>query len=304
MSSSLPDGYTVRAAVPEDIDTAAAIVRAEEAALRGESIWSAPDMIDFWRQVDFEGGAWIVESEGVPVAFAAMVARENWADCWSSVDPVAGDRGLATWLLGRFEERAREHGIERIKAGRFAENTAAHQLFERLGYSEARHYVQMRIELDREPEPPEWPGGIEPSPFREEDARAFHAAVQEAFRDEWGFVGLPFEDWKRTRLGAPETDTSLWFLARDGDEIAGFARCDAERDGGGWIGMIGVREAWRRRGIGLALLQQAFREFFRRGVPHVGLGVDADNPTEATRLYEKAGMRVIKEDVVYEKELS
>jgi hypothetical protein len=34
------------------------------------------------------------------------------------------------------------------------------------------------------------------------------------------------------------------------------------------------------------------------------LGVDAQNPTGATRLYERAGLRVIKEDIVYEKELT
>jgi len=33
------------------------------------------------------------------------------------------------------------------------------------------------------------------------------------------------------------------------------------------------------------------------------LGVDASNPTGATRLYQKVGMQVTVEDVVYEKEL-
>ena len=35
----------------------------------------------------------------------------------------------------------------------------------------------------------------------------------------------------------------------------------------------------------------------------IGLGVDASNPTGATRLYEKVGMKVAVEDVIYEKEL-
>jgi mycothiol synthase len=45
-------------------------------------------------------------------------------------------------------------------------------------------------------------------------------------------------------------------------------------------------------------------EFHRRGESHVGLGVDVQNPSGATRLYERAGMRVINEDVVYEKDLT
>jgi ribosomal protein S18 acetylase RimI-like enzyme len=71
----------------------------------------------------------------------------------------------------------------------------------------------------------------------------------------------------------------------------------------GWIGALGVRDRWRKRGIGLALLQHAFAEFHRRGLTKVGLGVDASNPTGATRLYERAGMRVVAEDVTFVKEL-
>jgi hypothetical protein len=44
-------------------------------------------------------------------------------------------------------------------------------------------------------------------------------------------------------------------------------------------------------------------EFHGRGQTHAGLGVDAENPTGATRLYEKAGMRILTEDIVFEKEL-
>jgi len=304
VSPSPPDGFSVRAAVPADIEAAAAIVRAEEAALRGESAWAPSDMIDFWRRVNFDGGTWLVERRGEPVAFAAGFERDGRADYWITVRPDVVAQGLATWLVGRAEERAREQGAPKIMVGAFAENEAAFRLFERLGYREARHYFQMRVDLHEEPEAPEWPDGIEADRFRLEDARAFHDAIQEAFEHEWGFTALPFDEWKRTRLDLPETDTSLWFVARDGDEIAGFARCEANRGGGGWIGMLGVRRAWRQRGLGLALLRETLREFHRRGEPHVGLGVDAENPTGATRLYERAGMRVVKEDVVYGKDLA
>jgi ribosomal protein S18 acetylase RimI-like enzyme len=64
-----------------------------------------------------------------------------------------------------------------------------------------------------------------------------------------------------------------------------------------------VRKPWRRRGLGLALLQHAFTEFWRRGERTVALGVDAENPTGATRLYERAGMHVLFDAVVYEKPL-
>jgi ribosomal protein S18 acetylase RimI-like enzyme len=72
----------------------------------------------------------------------------------------------------------------------------------------------------------------------------------------------------------------------------------------GWIASVGVRPPWRRFGLGLAMLQEAFRRFYERGERVVGLGVDAENPTGATRLYERAGMSVAWQATVYEKELA
>lgn len=55
--------------------------------------------------------------------------------------------------------------------------------------------------------------------------------------------------------------------------------------------MLGVRRPWRARGIGRALLVTAFVAVHARGGEAVELGVDAANPTGATRLYEDVGMR-------------
>jgi ribosomal protein S18 acetylase RimI-like enzyme len=62
-----------------------------------------------------------------------------------------------------------------------------------------------------------------------------------------------------------------------------------------------VRRPWRRRGIALALLHHAFRELAARGKPRAGLGVDSESLTGATRLYERAGMRVVREGYEYER---
>jgi mycothiol synthase len=295
--------FALRGAVRDDLEPAAAIVRAEEEALRGESLFTGADLRDFWRLADVEGGSWIVEHDGAYAAFAACIYRDDRAECWSTVHPSCAGRGLGSFLLRRAEEHARERDLPQITGGTFAENAKAHALFAALGYREARHFFQMRIDLDTQPALPRWPDGIVATTFRPDDARDFHAALNEAFANEWGWHAAPFEEWREFRLEDPTTDTSLWFVARDGDQVAAVARCEANLDGGGWIGAIGVLKPWRRRGLGLALLQHTFVEFHRRGFPHVGLGVDADNPTNATRLYEKAGMRTIKEDVIYEKDL-
>jgi ribosomal protein S18 acetylase RimI-like enzyme len=71
----------------------------------------------------------------------------------------------------------------------------------------------------------------------------------------------------------------------------------------GYITNVGVRREWRRRRIASALLQAAFAAFYAQGYRRVGLDVDATSLTNATRLYEQAGMRVVRQDDLYEQEL-
>jgi mycothiol synthase len=89
----------------------------------------------------------------------------------------------------------------------------------------------------------------------------------------------------------------------DLDAVAAFARCQDEKALGGWIHTLGVLRPWRRHGLGQALLYHAFAEFYRRGINNVYLGVDAQSLTGATRLYERAGMHVVRLFKAYEKEL-
>jgi mycothiol synthase len=302
MSSSLLDSFTFRRLRPDDLDAATRILHAEEERVRGESTWAAQDTADWWRWANL-GDSWIVEADGVPVAFCALMDRGETTACWVSVDPRYDGRGLATELLRRSEQRAHQLGSPKISAGMFSENTAARELLERLGFREVRRFYHMKIDLDSAPPAAEWPDGVTVSTFRAEDAREFYAALDEAMADDWGHVSVGFEEWKKRRLEAPGTDTSLWFVARAGEEIAGVLRGERQH-GGGWIGALGVRPAWRRRGIASALLVHAFGEFHRRGELHVGLGVDTQNASGATRLYERAGMRVTTQNVVFEKELA
>lgn len=303
-SSSPPEGFSVRRANLDDAQAAAAIVGAEEIALRGESDFGQADLVDFWRAANLGDASWVIERERIPVGFAACIERDAESMCWITVHPDMSGRGLSSWLLARGEERALVASSRNLRLGALAGNAAAQRLFADQGYREARHYFTMRIDLGHDLERPVWPEGIGVATFRPEDARAVHAALDEAFAKEWGWHSLPFEEWREHRLEAPHTDVSLWFIAWEGAEIAGVARCEDDRDGGGWVGAIGVRKPWRGRGIGRALLLHAFGEFRRRGDPHVGLGVDAENPTGATRLYESVGMRVVKEDVIFEKDLA
>jgi ribosomal protein S18 acetylase RimI-like enzyme len=98
-------------------------------------------------------------------------------------------------------------------------------------------------------------------------------------------------------------EPALWFLALAGDELAGFSICrqDTNDPAAGHVELLGVRRPWRRQGLGEALLLHSFQAFRQLGWTRGTLGVDASSPTGATRLYERAGMRVYRDTLFLER---
>jgi len=160
----------------------------------------------------------------------------------------------------------------------------------------------METELHEAPPQPHWPEGISMRTFAsDQDERAVFEAVEDAFRDTWGRPRGTFERF----VGMTERenfDPSLWFLAMDGDEIAGITLCKTLA-GEGWVDVVGVRRPWRNRGLGLALLRHALTKYHRRGTHKISLSVDAESITGAPRLYGRAGMRVRESYIIHLKEL-
>jgi mycothiol synthase len=303
MSSSLPEGFTVRPVTVADVSAVNELVIAADEAVMGWSDSTEADLLDWWRLVDLARDSWLVE-DGSPGAYGVLYSHGETADLDCFVHPARKGLGLGSWLLGRAEARARERGLPRAHAWALAGDEDAHRLFDARGYLEVRRYYRMVIDFDEPPRDPVWPDGLRVETCALADARAFHAAMNEAFAEEWNWVPLPFDQWFERHAGAPGFGPTLWFIVRDGDEIAAVLRGEPERFGAGWVGAIGVLQPWRNRGIGHALLQHAFADFHRRGRKQVGLGVDAQNPTGATRLYERAGMHVAYEAVAFQKELA
>jgi GNAT superfamily N-acetyltransferase len=239
---------------------------------------------------------------------------------WGRVHPEAAGKGIGSQLLNWAESRAREDILKAPPGTRVALRTftltsagSSTDLFAKAGFNRVRYFFRMVTGFDAPPQEPVWPAGISVRTFRVGmDERAMVNAVRESFQDHWGYVERPFEEelgrWQHRMDNDPEFDPALWFLAVDDGEIAGVSLClpkVSDDPDMGWVQTLGVRRPWRKRGLGLALLQHSFGEFYRRGVRKVGLGVDAQNLTGALHLYEKAGMRsdATREACMYEKEL-
>ena len=299
-----PHGHTERALTSDDAALVAELASEDERSFGVDAAVGAKDVAEWWVRTDLARNSWLLENDGAPVAFGWLEPYGQTLVAIGVVVPGRKGQGLGAWLVDRSEEGAQSTQLSRIHQLGLGPDTKAHALFRSRGYEEVRRHWEMVIDLGEEPPEPSLSGGFLIETFDEADAVSFHAASAEAFQDEWGFRSMEFDEWWEMRRTSPGYDPSLWFVIRDGNELAAVCRCVEGLRGGGHVGMLGVRKPWRRRGFGLALLLHAFREFRRRGAPHVSLGVDSENPTGATLLYEKAGMRVEREYVTFEKELA
>jgi ribosomal protein S18 acetylase RimI-like enzyme len=182
-------------------------------------------------------------------------------------------------------------------------NEASERFLKQEGYELVRHFWQMVIELN-EPTPyPALPSGIDIQTFDPViDSQPVYKAVEESFQDHWGHHTPGFEEWSKSHLDGENYDPSLILVARAGGEVAGVAICHEGEDGG-WVEQLAVRRPWRRQGLGTALLMTIFNEFYLRGIQKVGLLVDAQNQTGATRIYQRAGMQIELQRAAFQKEL-
>ena len=323
----LPEGFTARGANMNDVEPALVLFnRWSHSVIGRDEITDAQAIRNEWASPNFN------PAEDICLVFAPNGQMAGYTEVWTTVkpavhpwmwgrvDPDYEDLGIGSWMMDWAEKRALRALSDAPAELRFAPRVGTYReaakpkkLFEEMGYRRIRSSYHMLIEMDAPVPEPIWAEGIALRPFNPEiDAEAVYRAETDSFRDHFGFVEQPFEEgfqrFKHFVLGAQDFDPTLLFIAEDvsSGEIAGINICrphSYDDSDMGWVGTLGVRRQWRKRGIGLALLRHSFNEFYRRGKRKVGLGVDAQNLTGALRLYESAGMHVQQAFDQYEKEL-
>ena len=131
-----------------------------------------------------------------------------------------------------------------------------------------------------------------------------------SFIDHWGFHPLTVER-RRHRLTDPNyrPERDLIAVAPDGT-FAAFCHCHIDpadnaryERSEGWIGVLGTRRGYRKIGLGRAMLLAGMRLLKAEGMATAVLGVDAENPTGALRLYESVGFYKAESGIAYCKDL-
>jgi mycothiol synthase len=293
---------TIRAARREDLDATAAMLNEHSVRLHGTDDVTAPDLLQYWESPDVELGqdVLVAEDDGEIVGYADVGAHGEhvWLDVRAT-----DTKSLAGLLLAIENVAAAKAPDSKLMGYSSADDAPLRDLYTGSGYELIRHSYRMRIDLDRTPPEPDWPDGFSVRTMGEGEERRFYDAQMASFADTWLFTAEPYELWRHWMVDEPGFDPSLWFAAEHGEDLAAIviARAPENEPGLGWVRVLGVLPEFRQRGLGQAMLKHAFREFARRGFKAVGLGVDAENPTGAVRVYERAGMRVERTSLLFEK---
>ena len=303
---------TLRPATWDDLDAVLELINREGVAINGEERLTRSDLEHEWKEPGFS-----LETDScialLPDKSAAAYAdyantREPYARPYAfcALDPDRGSQTdpveLVRWAVDRATSdipKAPPEARMTLIAPENERNPTVLDAWAAEGFTEGRRFYQMRIAFDGPPQPATVPEEYAIRPLEQVEQWDAFLAMQEAFRDHYGFTQPPslekaFETWKHHLIESNGIDPDMLLVAIGPEgTIAGGSLCrptNGSREDMGWVNSLAVRPAHRRRGLAEALLRRSFEVFHAKGKTGAGLGVDADSLTNATRLYEKCGM--------------
>lgn len=309
---NLPHDFTVRAPTVADVDKVAALTDSAARAMIGRGAHeNRTILLNSWYGADQDYGQslegkhlLVFDPTQRLIAYMETEAEADEHFFWFNITMGPETRSAA--LFHPLREQAEAWGrawVATQPAGEYqfltqawAQDTLLDGYVRDAGYEIVRFFKRMDIQMDAPPPAPLLTNGFTIRPYRRgDDDHKIYEAWREAMAEDWGTTTeLTFDEFMFYKVSQEsDLDLSLWRFAMDGDEIAGFTIARWERSGDpdlGHIRDVGVRRAYRRKGLALALLHATFDGFYRNGKRAVSLGVDGMNPNGANQLYERAGM--------------
>jgi mycothiol synthase len=280
--------------------------------------------------VDLKSGTLIVEGprvEGLPDGMlpgcGVLGIREDEANDERVyqprivVHPAARRLGLERELVLRLIEMARANearadtvarNVVKVRESFSPKQVSQKEIYEEIGLKLRRVFWTMRCPLDELPEarPVE---GVRIRPLRlPEDTWPLRDALNWSFIDHYDFHPPTPErwEWRLSRHSFRPDLSWVGEIEAEPGKLAGFCLCgiiveenEALGRKEGWIETLGTIRGWRGKGLGRALLLHGLQSLRDEGMEAGALGVDSENPTGATQLYESVGFRVQDEWLNY-----
>jgi mycothiol synthase len=295
----------------DDATPIAAALNAEEVEFGGDPFWSEVEIRDMatgWIRDAATDSRVVTTSEGQLVAMAMVTPAPDGgvlSDTFAAVHPDWVGRGIGRELLAWEFDRLRALRDEcapgvawSIDVGANVKNQRAVRLFERSGMAPVRYFFEMVADIAAVPEA-RIPDGFRIVGYQPEMAEALYAADDEAFADHWGHESHPIQQWRSITVDSDLFRPEHSRIAFDGDEIAAYVLAYDDAVGYHYIGQVGTRQPWRKRGLASGLIAATARAAAADGKTVACLGVDADNPTGALGVYERLGFVARQRYVVY-----
>lgn len=297
-----------------EIDHPRSVVTAEELALGlvGERFDPARDSVmavDGTGRVLAAGSARLADTAGeeIEVALDGMVHPE--------IRRRGVGRALLAWQLARGRQLLAASGETApgilALSGR-AEHPGLAELARAAGLAPVRWWQELARPLAGELPERETPEGVRFVPFSARLSERTRAAVNDAFRDHWGFHPITRKEWEREGELA-EFAPELSRLAvtgrggiRDPRRVVGLVLSErrtaefALRGGPfGTLSTVGVVRDWRGRGLSSALIAEVLRAYREAGLASAVLDVDSANPSGAHVMYARLGFAEQDRSVTY-----
>jgi mycothiol synthase len=270
----------------------------------------------------------VINPQDEVVGYAYLADRDQHIiyEVGGAVHPSYQQQGIGTHLLAWAEQQALSMstsapaGVKTVlQTNLYEAEREAIGLFSGHGYARVRAWLHFAIEFEAPPGVPPLPDGLHLREMDfEQDDDLVDSAMEEAFADHWGTIRISDPEAVANEEGeeavdVPEDESfsnapGFCFVVVDErtNKAAGGILCNAklvERDDTGRVGSVFVRPAYRRQGVGRALMWMTFRKFWQHGIRRVILDTDIDSFTKAPAFYTSLGMRQYRHEFLYEKEV-
>lgn len=294
-----PEWAALLAAI-ESVDQRGETYELDDLADEWASVWAHPamDAIFVWDGPELVAFAWLKAMPGEREA--------HKVSCWGGVRPSHRRRGIGTELFDWMLRRATEIGARFDAALPVSVQVDATErqldvvgLAQRSGFEPVRHFHEVaRPAAAALPVCPPV-AGLDLVPWSTELDEAARLAHVESFADHWGSEPRTRDEWSQWYTGHRSFRPDLSRLAVDpvSGEVACLVLCAAYPQDWAtapveaWVNTVGTRRAWRGKGVARWVLADVLGRISSAadGFERAILGVDAENPTGALRLYRDLG---------------
>ena len=316
---------TLRALLPDDIPAHVALLAAAEAVDDTGEHYNEADLVEEYENPDVEIGRDIVgafDGDDLVGYFSVYPRAADGshlkAHLEGTVRPDRRGEGIGTELVTAMVARADAIHAERhpdlpahLAVTGLSSNAAQESLLAGSGLLPHRWNFTMRAFLDRldDTAPPPLPPGLTLLTYAPDLDAATREAHNEAFLDHPDFTPWTEVMWRQWVSASRNFRPALSVVVVEDaapervvayvvtNEYDAYFEATGQREA--YVAKVGTRRGWRGRGVASTLLRESLRRYRAAGLDEASLDVDAENPTGALGVYERAGFEVERRSTNY-----